>query len=272
MFCHICGTELKDNTKFCTNCGTKIEEDEIEIEENKLDSRTKLSLPEREMAVDTGHMDEKERKKQSEEFYQKGDEVFEQGDYKEAFQWFRRAADLGNAVAMEAVGCSYLMGFGSEHNIQEGFIWLKKAADLGNDNAMLTIGRLYERGTLTDGKPYYRAAIDWYLQAACMGNAQAMYHVGQMCEKGQSVEKDDETAVVWYKRAAEFGNAEAIQELKKRENKNDNSVLSNSSNPLPDSSSNQAHVSHSEQDDSRNGVGCLIIIIMLLGWFLSIFL
>ncbi len=60
----------------------------------------------------------------------------DRGDYAEALRWFRKAADLGNANAMENIGMLYRTGQGVIRDDAEALRWWRKAADLGDANAM----------------------------------------------------------------------------------------------------------------------------------------
>ena len=48
-------------------------------------------------------------------------------DSVEAVQWFRKAADAGNILAMESLGNAYLDGVGVERNKSEAERWFAKA-------------------------------------------------------------------------------------------------------------------------------------------------
>jgi TPR repeat protein len=56
-------------------------------------------------------------------------------DYKEAFKWFKKAAELGDADAMGMLGLMYFRGMGTPKNPQQAKYWIKKAYDAGNKNA-----------------------------------------------------------------------------------------------------------------------------------------
>ena len=49
----------------------------------------------------------------------------------EAVQWFRQAAEQGNAVAQYYLGVSYFEGLGLEQDGEEGRKWLETAARQG---------------------------------------------------------------------------------------------------------------------------------------------
>jgi serine/threonine protein kinase len=115
----------------------------------------------------------------------------------------RRAAEMGEPRAMVA------MGELSENNQdQQGALeWFRKAADAGDASGMLHLGAIYEIGA---GVPQDdKAAAYWYQKASDEGNSAAMYDLGAMYENGSGVPEDLNKAKLLYQRAAENGNSEA---------------------------------------------------------------
>ncbi|KEZ23782.1 hypothetical protein HS327_00174 [Glaesserella parasuis] len=52
-------------------------------------------------------------------------------DYHQAFKWFQKAAEKGDAKAQAALGVLYLSGQGVRQNNATGKIWFRKACDNG---------------------------------------------------------------------------------------------------------------------------------------------
>ena len=63
----------------------------------------------------------------AEEANKKGDEYYNKKDYNEALKWYRKAADQGNAKAMNNIGLLYEKGNGVPQNYQTAKEWYKKA-------------------------------------------------------------------------------------------------------------------------------------------------
>ena len=54
-------------------------------------------------------------------------------DRKEAFKWFKKAAELGNSNAMGMLGVMYYYGMGTLKDPQQAKYWIKKAYEAGNN-------------------------------------------------------------------------------------------------------------------------------------------
>ncbi len=74
--------------------------------------------------------------------YDRGEGV--QEDKKEAAQWFRKAAELGDVRAQYRIGQMYQYGLGVEQNNEEAAKWYRKAAGQGFEsarNALKSLGQ-----------------------------------------------------------------------------------------------------------------------------------
>ena len=60
-------------------------------------------------------------------------------DYTKAEKWFKKAAESGNAKAMNNMGVIYANGLGVAVNQTEALRWFKKAANHGNEGAQKTL-------------------------------------------------------------------------------------------------------------------------------------
>lgn len=67
---------------------------------------------------------------------EKGISSYEIGDYAAAVEYFRKAAEQGNAEAMAYLGCCYFQGTGVEENEEQAFYWNLKGAGMDNRRAM----------------------------------------------------------------------------------------------------------------------------------------
>lgn len=79
-------------------------------------------------------------------WYRKGQKGIKE-DLKEAFNWFRRAADLEDPGGMCHCGVAYLQGWGCEEDKLRGLIMLTHAAALGAEHGCYLLGMAHRDGS-----------------------------------------------------------------------------------------------------------------------------
>ena len=79
-------------------------------------------------------------------------------------------------------------GLGVAENMEEAFAWYERAAQLGDAQAQCRLGDACRDGER--GESDERAAFKWYLQAAELGFPPAMEYVGGCFLWGQGVKPD----------------------------------------------------------------------------------
>jgi TPR repeat protein len=67
-------------------------------------------------------------------------------DEAKAAEYYRHAADLGNAAAMNNLGLMCIAGQGAQRNAVEAIDWFQKAAALDNVEAMRNLSQAYRKG------------------------------------------------------------------------------------------------------------------------------
>jgi uncharacterized protein len=145
------------------------------------------------------------------QLHQKGEAAYNHKNYAEAMDWFRKAAELGNADAMSYIGYLYLNALGIPADYAEAMRWYLKSADLGDATAMYQIGYVYENA---QGVPTnYAEAMRWYRKSADLGYASAMYLVGYFYHNALGVPADYAEAMRWYRKAAALGNGGATSQV-----------------------------------------------------------
>jgi hypothetical protein len=95
-------------------------------------------------------------------------------DYKQAADWYRKAAEQGNVAAEIHLADAYRDGEGLARDKEQAATWYRKAADQGDPGAQGTLGTLYTYG---QGVPQSDVdAYFWFdLAAAVKGPKQARY-------------------------------------------------------------------------------------------------
>jgi len=129
----------------------------------------------------------------------------------EIVKWYYRAAELGNAEAMNALGVAHATGWGVPVDPVASLRWFVHAAERGSIAAMSNLGKAYYHGV---GVPAdFVEAAKWFAAAAMNGQPDAMNNLGLMYATGRGVVQNHEIALGLFKRAAEQGHSVAMMNL-----------------------------------------------------------
>ena len=93
------------------------------------------------------------------------------GKWRESVDWYRKAAEQGDARAMRALGMAYYEGERVEQDYGKAAEWFRKAAALGDFAAQRNIGYLYLKGKGV--KKDKAEARKWLEKAAAQGDSYA---------------------------------------------------------------------------------------------------
>lgn len=88
-------------------------------------------------------------------------------NYKEAVEWYRKAAEQGYSIAQHNMGTAYLEGVGVSKDYIQAAEWYRKAADGGHYKAQNRLGVMYEYGVGVS-QDYVQAHM-WYKLALAGG-------------------------------------------------------------------------------------------------------
>lgn len=128
-------------------------------------------------------------------------------DHAEAMKWAHRAADTGNADAMDFVGSAYLRGAVVKRNPEIAFGYFKAAAE-ESAQAAFDLGQCYfgAQGTEQD----CARALEWWEKAAerCHGRAAATAAMAYL--SGEGVARDAAQARRLAERSAELNNPSGL--------------------------------------------------------------
>ena len=114
---------------------------------------------------------------------------------------YTKAATLGNAGAMAALGSRLLSGDEKIRDEKKGREWLKKAIEAKEYSAYLALGD-YEENVKKDLK----AALSEYERGKDAGQIDCMLRTADFYLEGKSVEKDADRGIALLRKAAEAGN------------------------------------------------------------------
>ncbi len=138
---------------------------------------------------------------ESSRFYREGREHVGQGRNVEAVRAFRKAADEGDAAAIDFLGWMYLEGRGVPKSPWIAFGHFMDAAAKGNDQACRNLGNMYFNGVDIDQD--YAQAAKWWEKGAKRGSYRAAASLAQLLFTGDGVPVDKQKAIEHWAMAAQ---------------------------------------------------------------------
>ena len=133
--------------------------------------------------------------------------------YREAFNWYKKAAGQNNTYALSCLAWKTLFCEDSGTQDQkEAVSYLEKGYALEPDNFAHELGKAYYI-VKSESVKDYKKAMYYCKRGAANGDWQSAYLVGAMYEKGLGVEADIYNAYSWYNLAASHGDGDAIYRL-----------------------------------------------------------
>lgn len=133
-----------------------------------------------------------------------GIEAFRSGAFAEAYRSWHDASDAGDARASRFLGVMYDTGEGVPQDHRQALEWYRKAADRGDKVAMFNVAVLYDAGA--DGVPKDRhEAARWYGHAAERHDGRAEYNLALMLTAGDGIPRDSVRAQRLFAEAARDG-------------------------------------------------------------------
>lgn len=129
-------------------------------------------------------------------------------DLKEAYNAYSKAAGLGNATAMAALGSRLLSGDEKNRDEAKGREWLKKAIAAKEYSAYLVLGDFEE-----NVKKDLKAALAEYERGKDVGQVDCILRSADFYLEGKGVDKDTERGTALLNKAAEAGSPVAHYRL-----------------------------------------------------------
>ena len=118
----------------------------------------------------------------------------------DAIQWYRRAAEAGDAQGAFALAIAYLRGEGVKPDVQAARGLLQQAAQKNHAGALHELGMLDLEGELQNPA----RAADYFARAAALGNSESAYALGLLYKAGRGVTTDKSKAAQLMKQAADL--------------------------------------------------------------------
>ncbi|MBO4887484.1 MAG: SEL1-like repeat protein [Firmicutes bacterium] len=193
---------VKAETKPVTTLKEPPELQEVTEEKSELESAKKQEKKSGQTRNRKPNPD-RERKAEAEKLVKKGNNSYSKEDYEKAFEYYLKAAELGDRIGQKYVGYMYREGIGTEKDNDKAFNWTLKSAEQGESVAQTRLALMYEDGRGTPQE--FNKAFEWFVKAAKNGNEIGMFRVGWAYWEGKVVEKNDAEALRWFEKAANNG-------------------------------------------------------------------
>lgn len=135
-------------------------------------------------------------------------------DIDKGVYYWRKAADLGNAVAQDAMAWCYEYGVGVEKNLFTAVDLKMKAANGGYSFAQFDVGNYFYYGySEVNIESNVEIAYSWYKKAADQNNGNAQLMVAYCLENGIGTDTNEDKSIEYYEKSASNGIAEAYLNL-----------------------------------------------------------
>ncbi|CAM4005658.1 Putative beta-lactamase HcpC precursor [Vibrio aerogenes CECT 7868] len=135
----------------------------------------------------------------------------QQKDYKEALNWYVKAAELGDPVAQAKTGSLYERGIGTKADYRKAAEWFYKAAKQGSAMAQHNLANMYMDGRGV--KESHEKAFKLYTLASKQGMTFSMYKLARMYRDGIATKQDYQEAAKWYQKAVDGRDTNSALEL-----------------------------------------------------------
>lgn len=132
-------------------------------------------------------------------------------DYSRALEWWRMAANQGEALAQNGVGWIHLKCLGVKCDYCQAADWFRKSAEQGCEIAQINMGYVLENGKGVSVD--YPEAQKWYRLATAHGNARAkkaMTSLAAIMTKKQLQESESRVLAWRQKRKPGDSTAESV--------------------------------------------------------------
>lgn len=93
-----------------------------------------------------------------------------EADPEEAFQWYRKAAELGDRAGQFNLGRSYLEGFGTAMDPVEGWTWIERSAEQGFEPALADLQTRRDQNQLNELQHRFQRQIEENLRSRPQGS------------------------------------------------------------------------------------------------------
>lgn len=130
------------------------------------------------------------------------------------FENLKSAAEQGDIRAQSQMGDAYLFGeYDLNVDYKQALNWYQKAADQNDAKSQYNLAIMYLNGY--GAKKDVSKSVEYYRKSALQGDADSQLQLGIRYLNGEGVEKNIQTAKEWFQKAKLSGNQEADIYLEK---------------------------------------------------------
>lgn len=130
------------------------------------------------------------------------------------FENLKSAAEQGDIRAQSQMGDAYLFGeFDLNVDYKQALNWYQKAADQNDAKSQYNLAIMYLNGY--GAKKDVSKSVEYYRKSALQGDADSQLQLGIRYLNGEGVEKNIQTAKEWFQKAKLSGNQKADIYLEK---------------------------------------------------------
>ena len=160
-----------------------------------------------------GEAGAEEKIKNKKEMYEKGEELFNQGEeyeygqngkernYQKALDLYLEAGNLGYADGFHHAACLYRFGNLPEKNWKEALKLYLQSGGMGNESSYYCVGLMYY-GEECGGQKDYSQALKYFEKAAEMKDHDSLVFIARIYkEGGPRIVKDNQKAIHFYQKA-----------------------------------------------------------------------
>ena len=125
-----------------------------------------------------------------------------------AIVYFQKAADYGNASAINMLATFYSFGFGVDQDPAKALDLFYSLAEKGNSEALYSLedyAYAYYAGTKDGIDINFTTCFRYYEKLSGLDNERAMYNIGLLYEYGLGVAQSHEKAIEWLTKAEDAG-------------------------------------------------------------------
>ena len=190
--CASCGAELPEGAAFCMKCGAKAGESGKNVEE-KISTRDLPEIDENHLEkYDLPTLCWARYKCRNDEdnvFLKKLNEFIKFDDV------LAEEEQTQDSILQLHLADCYDEGIGCDEDMKQAFYWYKKSAEQGNADAQYELADCYDNGTGCAEDKYQ--AFYWYKKSAEQGHADAQFCLAICYSEGEGCDRDDTQAFYW---------------------------------------------------------------------------